>query len=170
MAIDVGYGAAHYEKDCGGVTISIDKTNTANATGTLDTFQVYYETNATNVIMGTCSKNSATSYTARDSALLGNITAGAVREFTGLSVDVQTGDYLGQSKTGSYSEKLSMTYLEGDGGAYSISAGATFSGKMTVIDLIGTYALAMYATGTETAVGGQPLKNVFGRPFRGCFR
>jgi hypothetical protein len=92
MAITIGAGAANYATACGNAT-DIDKTNPATGDGILTTFQVYAGAKITNYKIGTV-YGSGTSYTSRDYVLIGSVASGSVQTFTGLSCDVQTGDYI----------------------------------------------------------------------------
>jgi hypothetical protein len=165
MAIDVGPG---YEdlasQDMFAGYTGIDKDNPANASGTLTTMYFRDIGGQVGLVMGTFS-GSDTTYTARDYVSLGNAVNG-LNTFTGVQCDVETGDFLAMySDAGSgYHEMDNKT------GTVYYRDGDNFSGTTTGWTLYSNHRFSMYATGTETAAGGQPLKNVFGRPFRGCFR
>jgi hypothetical protein len=70
-------------------------TNPANADGTIDTVQVWATVTLQHFQAGTFYGSSG-SFTCRDATGdLGNVTAGSKQTFTGLSISVQTGDYIG---------------------------------------------------------------------------
>jgi len=72
-----------------------DKNNPANASGTLHTIKVWAAANVTGLIVGTFYITNGNTLKCRDSVLIGDVEAGAERTFTGLSITVQEGDYIG---------------------------------------------------------------------------
>jgi hypothetical protein len=91
-SIDVGPGAIDRANSNTPVYTYVDGNNPANASGTLDTFSLWFGTNATGVKVGT-GYGSGTVYTNRDGESLGNVTSGSMQTFTGLDCDVESGDY-----------------------------------------------------------------------------
>ena len=95
MAIDIGApainrgGWGYY-----GYT-RIGLTNPANGSGVIDTIEVWAVENITGLRVGTFYLVSGTTYRCRDSVTIGNVTAGSKQTFTGLSIDVVAGDYIG---------------------------------------------------------------------------
>ena len=92
--IDIGADAINRFNRTDDSETWIDNTNPANDTGSLDTFQVYFSVDARAMKIGTFS-GSSLSYTSRDFETLGDILDGALREFTGLDCDVESGDFIG---------------------------------------------------------------------------
>ncbi len=68
--------------------------NPANATGKITSFELWFNTNATGVKVGTF-YGSGTDYTSRDVETVGNVTSGSKQTFSGLDCDVETGDFAG---------------------------------------------------------------------------
>ena len=97
MAIDIGPEAINR----GTARVATGKTvivldNPANASGTITDAEVWVAETVTSMVLATFSGGGgAGTYTARDSVVLGQVIAGVQRSFSGLSLDVQTGDYLG---------------------------------------------------------------------------
>jgi hypothetical protein len=167
MAIDVGYNFSDSgDIDNGSAAYSIiDNTNPANASGTIT--QADFWANTTGVtgfkIFVAYPDTSAPTFTGRSAVTLGNFTGDAKQTITGLSMSVSTGDYAGWYRSNGAIRAQTVGgairyYVEGD----KTLSTASYNKSSHYFDLL-------YLTGTETAVG-QPLKNVFGRPFRGCFR
>ena len=139
-AIDIGPGAAalEYAFDFGGYT-QLDATNPANATGILTSFELYYKTNATGVIVGTFS-GSDTTWNDRDYESIGNVTSGSKQTFTGKNCDVVINDVLG------FYDTSGAWYCASSGGARKYYAGNAFGqGDLTYIQ--DAFKLSMYATG-----------------------
>jgi hypothetical protein len=164
MAITIGLAATHRTADNwtnnGYTTINI---GAADGTGTFDTVEVYHSSNIKGLKIGTFYSTGTSKFRCRDYADLGNVSLSGYGSFTGLSIDGQTGDYAGCVNGQNWS------WDSGSPGGWWQAGDLTDGSEYT---LTGAYSprLSLYLTGTETAAGGQPLKNVFGRPFRGCFR
>lgn len=77
-----------------GYTI-IDKNNPANASGTLHTVKVYAFISLNGLRVGTFYTTNGNTLKCRDSELIGYVENGEVRTFTGLSIAVEAGDYIG---------------------------------------------------------------------------
>ncbi|KKL44896.1 hypothetical protein LCGC14_2361090 [marine sediment metagenome] len=74
----------------------VGKDNPANDTGTITDVDIWLSVGATNdVWFGTFSEGAANVLTCRDSESVGNVAAGSKQSFSGLDIDVVTGDYLG---------------------------------------------------------------------------
>lgn len=70
--------------------------NPANAAGTIDTIELWFNTvTGTNDVWGGTFSASGNILTCRDSESLGAVSSGSKQTFTGLDIDVETGDYLG---------------------------------------------------------------------------
>ncbi len=74
---------------------NVDKNNPANATGTLHTVKVYPVAPITALRVGTFYTTNSNTLKCRDSELLGDVAPNAESTFTGLSIAVVTGDYIG---------------------------------------------------------------------------
>jgi len=94
-AIDIGWGNTNLGSATGAGYTRIDETNPANDTGKITTISCYFGQTGGTFKAGTFSVNSATSYTWRDGADIGAVTAGSTQTFTGLDIDVVLGDVLG---------------------------------------------------------------------------
>lgn len=76
-----------------GITL-IDMTNPANDSGIINTIEIYANIALSNVKVGTFSGSSGT-FVNRDYALIESVSARSKQTFPELSIDVETGDYLG---------------------------------------------------------------------------
>ncbi|MBA7599357.1 hypothetical protein ES703_06389 [subsurface metagenome] len=93
--IDIGAPAIERELYTTPDFTRISKTNPANASGMLHTIEVYAFLNMTGLRVGTFYATNGSTFKCRDSVLIGDVEAGAVRTFTGLSIAVEAGDYIG---------------------------------------------------------------------------
>lgn len=144
-AIDIGPGATDrpsYSTEDGYTWISLD--NPANGTGTLDTIEIWAETYIQGCKIGTY-YGSGTSYTNRDCVTIGNVLTGSKQTFTGQSLSVQTGDYLGIYWTSGAIERDTSGYL----GVYFLLGDQCGTGAQTYTLFPGD-AHSIYATGTTT--------------------
>lgn len=140
-SIDVGPGASDRGSRYGyGYTI-LTLENPANAVGTLDSFELFAETNMTDTIMGTL-YGSGTDWTPRDYESIGAVASGSKQTFTGLSCDVQTSDIIGTYFSSGYLER------ENTGGSNGAKSGNQFSAGLQTYT-ISVRILSLYATGTE---------------------
>ena len=150
MAIDIGAGAADY--GAAGVWSAytfLDKTNPANASGTLDTFEIYFAAlgvNGTEVKIGTFS-GSGTDWDDRDYESIGGVAKGSKQTFSGKNCDVVTNDIIGiyfavGNIEANYSGGSGYLFVSGD----KFGAG---SSSYFLADADGK--LALYATGTEAS-------------------
>lgn len=144
-AIDIGPGATDRSDDFAPNYTIIDKANSANDTGTIDTFEVWagITMDGTNKV-GTF-HGSGTDYTNRDGETIGTVTSGAKRTFTGLDIDVSTGDFAGVYGSAGEVE----TDTSGGADAYYKSGDQFGAGQQTYA-LGSGYAISLYGTG-ETA-------------------
>jgi hypothetical protein len=162
-SIDVGPGSTNraYELEYRYGTSAyteVSKDNPANADGVLDTFQTYISRvdSAGTLKLGTFSASGNT-LTCRDSESAGTISSIGSKTFTGMTVNVLTGDYIGGSATSGDDINVDADYSGGAGVWYKAaeyidpSDSATFS--------FGTnYIVSIYATGTEA--GGTTYEHV----------
>jgi hypothetical protein len=123
--------------------------NPANASGVIDTFQLYNARTMTGLKLGTFSKDGNT-LTNRDYVSIGNSSGGTPVTFTGLSVDIEIGDIVGHYTASG------ITELTGSGGGAGVwaKAGDQFE-PGTPIDY-GTQKdnrrnIALYGTGETIA-------------------
>ncbi|GAJ09052.1 unnamed protein product, partial [marine sediment metagenome] len=73
----------------------VDSANPANASGILHTVKVWAASNIVGLRVGTFYILEGSWLQCRDSAVIGDVPAGAERTFTGFSIAVQEGDYIG---------------------------------------------------------------------------
>ncbi len=126
----------------------LDNTNPANASGTIDTVQIYAEAPMVDVSEGLFYLDSGTTYVCRDSdRTIGNV-IGSPAEFTGLSIDVVTDDLIGVYW-------VSGSFLERDntGGTSFHSLGEHIDPSDSSSYTANTRIYSLYGTGTEGGVG-----------------
>lgn len=144
-AIDVGAAATDRAGNAGTSWTNILLDNPANDTGTIDTFEIWaYATMSGTNKVGTF-YGSGTDYTSRDCEAIGEVTAGAKRTFTGLDIDITSGDFAGSFNSGG---SIEADYV-GFAGIYRIAGDQCGTGQQTYA-LRGGDTLSLYGTG-ETA-------------------
>jgi hypothetical protein len=95
LAIDIGAAAIDRAGASASATI-VEGSNPANADGTIDTVQIYASANMSTCEAATFYVVSGNNLSTRDYETLGAVTAGSTQTFTGLDIDVLTGDYIGE--------------------------------------------------------------------------
>lgn len=156
MAIDIGSAAIDRASSSGAGYTRVDQNNPANATGTLDTIEIWANADMAGLDVATFLVVSGDNLSTRDTELIGNVTAGSKQTFSGLSIDVTTGDYLGSTWT---SGNLELTF-SGVGAWYIVGdyVPCTNQAFSTIADR--TYS--MYGTGTEAGGGWANIGKVNG--------
>lgn len=141
-AVDRGiyFGANNY-------TLIVNQ-NAANDTGVIDTVEVWAYSTLGSAKVGLF-YGSGTSYTPRDYASIGTVFSGAKRTYTGLSIDVETGDIIGLHSTYGYLE------VDGSGGSSFYRSGDGFGGTNSYTSDNDQYSI--YGTGETASVGARLL-------------
>ena len=139
--IDVGIAANDRASQLIGGYTYIGVDNPANDTGILDTIEIWAYSNMSGCKAGTFS-GSSTSYDDRDYETIGSVTAGSRQTFTGLAIDVTSGDFLGFYCSSGYIEASTS----GGSGVYDKSGDQFGSGVQTYA-LINGYGISLYGTG-----------------------
>ncbi len=131
----------------------VDRNTPANATGILQNVKVFAYEDISGLIVGTFYTTDGNTLKCRDSVAIGDVAAGAERTFTGLSITVQEGDYIGCYFTAGS--------MEGDiGGFYGfwyVSGEYIDPGDETEYGLYSSSAFSLYGYGDfEAPPVGQP--------------
>jgi len=150
LAIDIGTAAidrdsAQNIKDY----TMVEGSNPANADGTIDTGEIwlYNKSGSVDIYFGTFSA-SGNVLTCRDSESVGDVVTGSKQTFTGLTIAVVTGDYLGTTSKNPWGANIEGDVSGGVGRWYKVGEyidpndSATFTWGAGVI-------LSLYGTGTE---------------------
>lgn len=139
--IDVGEGATYNPAGTGPGYTFVEGGNAANASGIIDSFEIYPYENISGLKGGVAS-GSSTTYTIRAGyASLGNASAGAKRTFTGLSIPVTSGDFLAHFFSGGTNCHFST------GSGRYFYASDLFGAGSTLYNGQAVYHDAVYATG-----------------------
>jgi hypothetical protein len=133
----------------------VTKDNPSNATGTLDTCEIWLSlvtggTYTCDIWFGTFSV-SGTTLTCRDSDSLGNVSTGSKQTFTGKSIDVVTDDLLGVSDKGGAISVQGRGDSTGGAGKWRITSEKIDPGDSGTFTSADGYIISIYATGTEAA-------------------
>lgn len=94
IAIDVGSPAINRALTQGTYT-TMGLTNPANATGIITSVEIWVNNDVSNCEIATFYLVSGTNYSTRDTHFIGSIASGSKHTSSGLSLEVQSGDYLG---------------------------------------------------------------------------
>ena len=151
MAINIGSPAIDRAGYNGEATTFFTFDNPANATGTIDTVKVWAKNNVTNLRVGMFFLVSGTTYECRDSEAVGAVTAGSEQTFTGLTISVETGDYIGYYCGAD--GVIEWDFSGGNGCAYVSGEyiDPTDQASYNVVDY-DVSAMSINGTGTEAAV------------------
>ena len=142
QSIDVGPGATDRASYAVNSYTSLSGDNPANASGLLDTVELWATNNLTATLVGTFS-GSGTSWASRDWEYLGTVTSGSKQTYAGLTIDVVANDLIGAYWTTADGLERADT-----GGTSYVCAGNQFgTGAQTYT--AGTRIYSLYATGTE---------------------
>lgn len=154
-SIDIGAGATDRgSRNLAPVFTTIDLNNPANATGSIDTFEIWFEVtagDATNAVMGALFGSGGT-WESRDSETLGAVTAGSKQTFSGLDCDVETNDNIGL-----YYESTARIESDVSGGAgvWYKSGNQFGQGEQSGYTEIAGDIFSLYGTGTEAGWTGE---------------
>lgn len=147
--IDIGSGAI--DRNWYGTTgrTYIDVGNPANDTGTITSFEIWAYSNMSNVECATFLVVSGNNLSTRDSEAIGSVTAGSKQTFSGLSMDVATGDYLGFYHSAGLIERDTAT-----GNGYWYASGDYIPCTNQAFSLVSTTtAISLYGEGATGAAG-----------------
>lgn len=142
MAIDIGNPAINLDKTASAGYTYITLGNPANEAGVLDTVETWAVSNLSGFKVGTFVLDGSFNANDRDYATIGNVTSGSKQTFTGLSIDVEIGDYIGCYFSGGLLEYKTST---GSGDRYKNAD--LFGAGSTATSLNANFYLPLYATG-----------------------
>lgn len=142
MAIDIGTAATDRNTYQTTETI-VAKGNPANATGTIDTVEIWASLAMTLCEVATFFVVSGNNLSTRDSEAIGSVAAGSKQTFAGLSMSVTTGDYLGIY----FATGRLETSITGDGDWYKDGDNIPTTNTLFTAEASTEYSL--YGTGTE---------------------
>lgn len=159
MAISVGSPALNLNSSQAlwapavGYKTGIDYNNPANATGTIDTVNAWFQAaNAGNSCkIGTFTDGGSGSFTCNDAELIGEVVAGSAQQYTGLSIDIATGEYIGADARAAVTLVLERAN-SGGSGVYWIEGQYCDPSDSGTFALLSGDILSLNGTGTE---GGQ---------------
>lgn len=148
MAIDVGPGATNRATNKAALSTMLTLTNPTNETGCITSVELWFESNATGVIVGTF-YGSGLQWTPRAAVAVGSVTSGAKRTIV-VSLPTRPGDILGV-----YYATGTIDAATSNGGGVLVLAGdQTASGEQTYV-LSDGHEVSIYATGASSlAVDG----------------
>lgn len=153
-SIDVGSGATDRTSNSNALT-QISKGNPANEDGSIDTFEIWASTSLSDCVAGIFYVVSSNNLSTRDYESIGSVISGSKQTFTGLSISVNTGDYIGTSFS---SGVLEMDGTTGDGRWYSASEYIPCTNQAFTAS---TRGISLYGTGTESGGGGTAYDESF---------
>lgn len=122
--------------------------NSANDTGTIDTVEIWMFSNGSNVEVATFIDEGSNVLSTRDSEAIGSVTSGSKQTFSGLDMDVETGDYIGIYGTAGAIEYA--TSGEGGDGVW-FKSGDQIPCTSETFSLSSGRTISLYGTGTTVA-------------------
>lgn len=172
MAIDIGSAVIDRVSTADwSLATYIAEENPANANGSIDTVEIWCPSTQemVNTEVATFEEVSTDTFTTRDSEVLGTVTAGSKQTFSGLDMDVETGDYIGVHFTDGQIER------ENSGAGYWFSGGTDYIPCTNQgFSHQGSRTISLGGTGTESggatpqavgggsiAIGGTLNRNIF---------
>jgi len=117
-AISIGAAASDRDSVAAKNTTVLDIANPANADGTIDTIEIWCDSNLSGCKVGIFYLTGTLTYKCRSAATIGSVTAGSKQTFSSLSLTCVTGDVLGIIFTNGDLDRAdsggSSAYLSGD--------------------------------------------------------
>lgn len=107
-AIDVGAEAIDRDGTTDIGSTHINHENPANDTGALTSVELWCSSQLSNCEVATFEEISEDRFTTRDSSALGTVTSGSKQTFSGLDIEVETGDYIGFYASSGVMEKTTV--------------------------------------------------------------
>jgi len=141
-AVDIGDGAINGNGFGDAGDTWINKGNPANAAGVITTVKIWADINMTGCKVGIFYLTGTNKLKCRSAATIGSVTAGGERTFSGLSLAVEAGDYIGASAS---TGRIEASYDSYDGTWEK-------SGDYCVVDAEGTFT---FWTGWKYSLYGE---------------
>ncbi len=157
-AILIGSAAINRGSSTGAHTL-VNKAATATGTGTISTVEIYTGTGLSNCEVATFFVVSGNNLSTRDTEVIGAVTGGSKQTFSGLDMDVVTGDYLGTYYTAG---NIDLETSGGSGVWFAVSAD-NIPCENVLFTLIDDFIISLYGTG-ETAGVVAPTPTSAGTP------
>ena len=146
--IDVGSPAVDRADYASENITYVTKENPANASGTIDTIEAWFDYSVTDLEVGTFIHEGSNYLSTRDSHYIGSVVAGAKRTYSGLSIDIETGDYIGYSH--GYGGHLARDTSGGSAGYWFKAGDSIPCSSVLFTNSANPYLYSLYGTGTET--------------------
>jgi len=143
-AIDIGNAAIDRSSSYGGNYTMVEMANPANASGVITSIEVWANTPITNFRVATFSA-SGNVLTARDTVNIGSVTSGSKQTFSGLSLAVNEGDYLGAYWASSENKLEADLSGQPNGVWYHLDNQTACSELTFAVD--SGYGMSLYGTG-----------------------
>jgi hypothetical protein len=144
--IDIGPGATDRAATINQGYTLITPANPANNTGIITSIEIWAASTMGGVRVGTFYLVSGSTYKCRDSVTIGTVTAGSKQTFSGLSITVNTGDFIGCYFTSGQIE------ADASGGNVKYASGEHIDpGDEASYSALGAYEMSLYGTGTTSS-------------------
>ncbi|MBA7622115.1 hypothetical protein ES703_29486 [subsurface metagenome] len=142
---DIDVGADPIDRFSAGAynNTHVEKSNPANASGILHSVKVFAFANLTGLRVGTFYTTNGNTLKCRDSAVIGNVTAGSEQTFSELSIAVEEGDYIGCYFTGGSIERDFFGFV----GSWSVPGEYIDPGDETTYFFFDGAAISLYGYG-----------------------
>lgn len=146
IVIDIGSPAINRAYGWDHRTI-VAQTNPANESGTITSVEIWANTNMTGVEVATFYVVSGNNLSTRDTHAIGDVTGGSKQTFSGLSIDVQVGDYIGMW----YATGELEVDVTGGTGVWAVSDIDLIPCTNHTFTSYASYAFSLYGTGETSA-------------------
>lgn len=145
--ITIGSAAIDRAASTAIVWTRVGKGGSADGTGEIDTVEIYLLASGTAVEVATFIDKGSNVLSTRDTEAIGAVNGGSKQTFSGLTMDVVTGDYLGiYGTTGSIQ-------LDTSGDGYWYQTGDYIPCTDVTFTFSASRTISLYGTGEEVAAG-----------------
>lgn len=142
--IDVGEEAIDRIGSWGAGFMRVARGNPANDSGRITSVEIWAATTLTGCRVGTFYTTNGNTLKCRDSVAIGSVTAGSKQTFSGLSIVVETGDYIGIYHTGGTLE----IDTSGGEGVWYVEGEYIDPDDEATYTLLSAFLISLYGTGS----------------------
>ncbi|MBA7531787.1 hypothetical protein ES705_24008 [subsurface metagenome] len=146
LSIDIGEAAVYRAGSTAEHDTHINTGNPANASGIIDTVEIWAKDTLTGCKVGTFYKTNEDTLKCRSVVEIGDVSSGSKQTFTGLSLTVVAGDYIGFC---SDSGRVAYISYGGAGMWHKMGDSCVFDAEATY-DFLEDWIMSLYGTGWVT--------------------
>jgi hypothetical protein len=143
--IDIGSAAVDRASDASNAYTYALYDNPANASGSITSVEMWAYYSLSNCEVATFVAEGSNVFSTRDSETIGSVTAGSKQTFSGLAMDVETGDYIGGYWSAGLLERDNIGYS-----GYAYLSGDHIPCSSVTFSTIGNRTMSLYGEGEVT--------------------